>query len=129
MRGSTRGEGEGGREAQEGGTEGRQGHHKTYSLVAVNDWGLAGLRGGALEDVLGHQSPQLVHVHGGAVVPVVQLVPVTHANLAKVARVAGKGREGSSNAQDVRQCHMQGVGGGRRNGSCPCAGNYNWKCE
>jgi len=62
-------------------------HLEEASLVAVNDWGLAGLRGGALEDVLGHQSPQLVHVHGGAVVPVVQLVPVTHANLAKVARV------------------------------------------
>ena len=59
-------------------------------LGEIDNRGLGGVLGGLLLSLSGNQAPDLVQVHGGAVVSLTVQVVVSHTDLSEVSRVARK---------------------------------------
>ena len=72
----------------------REGRGRAHRAHAINDGRLAldGLRARLLAD----KRPELVEIYHGAEELVHRLVEVSHADLAKVARMAARGRGGAA---------------------------------
>ena len=64
-------------------------------LSEVDHRGLGGVLGSLLLSLSGNQTPNLIEVHGGAVVSLTVQVVVSHTDLSEVSRVARKVREKS----------------------------------